>query len=69
MLALPHKGIQGEHTLKHIKGDINKVLLEDKSMQLVYKGLSLELIYVKDKTKEEHYHDFHDLTYNVKCPM
>ena len=41
MLALPHKGIQGEHTLKHIKGDINKVLPEDKSMQRVYTGIKL----------------------------
>ena len=38
LLALPHKNIQGEHMLKHIKHEINKVLPEDKNMQLVDTG-------------------------------
>ena len=36
LLVLPYKRTQGEHTLKHIKQEINKVLPEDKNMQLVY---------------------------------
>ena len=43
MLVPTHRGIQGEHTLKHIKREINKVLPEDQNMELVFKGLSLEL--------------------------
>ena len=67
MLVLPYKGIQGEHTLKHIKREINKALPEDKKMQLFYTGNKLETkSNVQDKTKKE-YHD--DLTYSVKCPM
>ena len=67
MLVLPHKGIQGEHTLKHINREINKVLPEDKNMQLVYTGTKLGTkLNVNDKTKKEHHHDF---TYSVKCPM
>ena len=34
MFVLPYKGIPDEHTLKHIKRDLNKVLPEDKNMQL-----------------------------------
>ena len=30
MLVFPFKGIQGEQTLKHIKGEINKVLPEER---------------------------------------
>ena len=67
MLVLPHKGIQGEHTLKHINREINKVLPEDKNMQLVYTGTKLGTKFkVNDKTKKDHHHDF---TYSVKCPM
>ena len=67
MLVLPYKGIQGEHTLKHIKREINKVLPEDKNMQLVYAGTKLGIKFnIKDKTKKEHHHN---LTYNVKCPV
>ena len=67
MLVLPYKGIPGERTLKHIKREINKVLPEDKNMQLVYTGTKLGTKFnVKDKTKKEHHHD---LTYSVKCPM
>ena len=67
MLVFPYKGIQGEHTLKNIKREINKVLSEDKNMQLVYKGTKLVTKFiVKDKTKKEHHHD---LTYSVKCLM
>ena len=36
LLVPPYKRIQGAHTLKHIKQEINKVLPEDKNMQLVY---------------------------------
>ena len=35
-LVVPDKGIQSEHTLKHIEPEIKKVLSEDKNMQLVY---------------------------------
>ena len=67
MLVLPYKGIQGKHTLKHIKRKINKILPEYKNMQLVYTGTKLGTKFnVKDKTKKEHHHD---LTYSVKCPM
>ena len=38
LLVLPYKGIQGEHTLEHIKREINKVLPEDKNMQLGIPG-------------------------------
>ena len=67
MPVLPYKGIQGEHMLKYIKHAINKVLSEDKNMQLVYAGTKLRTkFYIKDKTKKEHHHD---LTWSVKCPM
>ena len=67
LLVLPYKEIQGEHTLKHTKHKINKVLPEDKNMQLVYTGTMLGTKFnVKDKTKKEHHHD---LTYSVKYPM
>ena len=67
LLVLPYKGVQGEHTLKHIKHEINKVLPEDKNMQLVYTGTKLgTIVNIKDKTKKEHNHD---LAYSVKCPM
>ena len=67
LLVLSYKGIQGEHTRKHIKREINKVLPEDKNMQLVYTGTKLGTKFkVNDKTKKEHHHDF---TYSVKCPM
>ena len=41
LLVLPHKNIQGEHMLKHIKHEINKVLPEDKNMRLVDTGTKL----------------------------
>ena len=67
MLVLPYKEIQGEHTLKHIKREINKLLPEDKNMLLVYTGTKLgSKVNVKDKTKKKHHHDS---TYSVKCPM
>ena len=67
MLVHPHKGIQGENMLKHIKREINKVLPEDKSIQLVYTGTKLgKKFNVKVKIKKAHHHD---LTYSVKCPM
>ena len=45
----------------------NKVLREDKNMQLVYRGTELGTKFnVKDTTKKEHHQD---LTYSVKCPM
>ena len=34
MFVLLYKGIQGEHTLKHIKGEINKALPEDKNSHM-----------------------------------
>ena len=43
MLVPTHRGMQGEHKLKHIKREINKVLPEDQNIELVFKGLSLEL--------------------------
>ena len=53
MLLVPYKCIQGEHTLKHIKREINKVLAEDKNMQLVYKGTKLEIKFnINDKLKK-----------------
>ena len=53
--------------LKHIKFEINKVLPEDKNMQLVYTETKHGTKFnVKDKTKKEHHHN---LTYNVKCPL
>ena len=67
LLVLPYKEIQGEHTLKHIKREINKLLPEDKNMLLVYTGTKLgSKVNVKDKTKKKHHHDS---TYSVKCPM
>ena len=58
ILFLPYKEIQGEHTLKHIKRQINKVLPEDTSMQLVYTGAKLGTKFnVKNKTKKEHHRD------------
>ena len=63
MLVLPYKGIQGEHTLKHIKCKTNKDLPGDKNMQLVYTGTKLGIKFnVKDKTKKERHHD---LTFGV----
>ena len=50
---------------KHIKREINKVLPENKNMQLLYTGTRLGTKFnVKDKTMKEHHHD---LTYSVKC--
>ena len=67
MLVLPYKEIQGEHTLKHVKREINKVLPEDRNMQLVYTGTKLGTkLNVKDKKKKDHHHD---LTYSVKCSI
>ena len=41
------------HTLKHINREINKVLPEDKNMQLVYTGTKLGTKFsVKDKIKK-----------------
>ena len=46
---------------------MNKVVPEEKSMQLVYTGTKLATKFnVKDITKKEHHHD---LTYSVKCSM
>ena len=54
MLVLLYKGIQGEHTLKHIKREIKKVLPEEKNMQLVYTGTKLGTKFnVTSKTKKE----------------
>ena len=67
ILLLPCIGIQGEHTPKHIKRETNKVLPEDKKMQLLYTGAKLGTKFnVKHKTKKEHHHD---LTCSVKCRM
>ena len=67
LLVLQYKGIRGEHPLKHIKREINKVLPEEKNMPLAYTETKLGTKFnVKDKTKKEH-HD--GLTYSVKCPM
>ena len=67
LLVLPYKEIQGEHTLKHVKREINKVLPEDRNMQLVYTGTKLGTkLNVKDKKKKDHHHD---LTYSVKCSI
>ena len=42
---------EGEHTLKHFKCEISKVLPEDKNMQLVYAGTKLGTKFnVKGKT-------------------
>ena len=50
---------------KHIKSEINKVLPENRNMQLLYTGTRLGTKFkVKDKTMKEHHHD---LTYSVKC--
>ena len=58
MLVFPYKGIQGEHMLKHIKRAINKVLPEDKNMQLVYTETKLGTeFYIKYKTKKEYHHN------------
>ena len=66
MLVFPHKGIKGEYTLKHIKSEINKVLPEDKNMQLDYTWTMLGTkFHVKDKTKKEHHYY---LTYSAKRP-
>ena len=40
LLVLLYKGIQGEHMLKHIKCEINKVLPVDKNMQPLMKKLT-----------------------------
>ena len=49
---------------KHIKSEINKVLPENRNMQLLYTGTRLGTKFkVKDKTMKEHHHD---LTYSVK---
>ena len=67
ILVLRYKEIHGEHTLKHIKREINKVLPENKNMQLVYKETKLGTKFnVKVKTKKQHHHD---LTYSVKYPI
>ena len=67
MLVLLCKGIQGEHTLKNNKRKINKVLPENKNMELVYTGTKLGTKFnVKGKTKKEHHHD---LANSVKCPV
>ena len=63
MLVLPYKGIQGEHTLKHIKREVNKILPKDKNMQIVNTRTKLGTN-LKEKTKEEHHHD---LTYSGEC--
>ena len=53
--------------LKHVQREINKVLSEDKNMQLVYAGTKLGTKFnVKVTTKKEHHHD---LIYSVKCPI
>ena len=66
MLVFPHKGIKGEYTLKHIKSEINKVLPEDKNMQLDYTWTKLGTkFHVKDKTKKEHHYY---LIYSAKRP-
>ena len=41
MIVVPYNGIQGEHTFNSIKREINKVLPEDKNMQLVCVGASV----------------------------
>ena len=42
--------------LKHIKREINKVLPEDKNMQLVYTGTKFGTKFnVKDRTKKDHH--------------
>ena len=59
MLVLPYNEYHtGEHTLRHIKHELNKVLPEDKNMQLVYIGTKLGTKFnVKDKTKKKHHED------------
>ena len=53
--------------LKYIKREINKVLLEDKNMQLVYTGTKFSTKFnVKDKTKKDHHQD---LTYMMRCAI
>lgn len=50
---LPHTNVYKVNTLKHIKREINKVLPEDKNMQLVYKGTKLEIKFnINNKLKK-----------------
>ena len=58
MFVLPYEGIQREHTLKYIKRATNKVLPENRNMQLVYSRTKLGTKFnVKDNTKKERHHD------------
>ena len=59
----PIQSIQGKHTLKYIKCEINKVYPEDKNLQLAYTGSKFGIKFnVKCKSKKL-CHD--DLTYSV----
>ena len=53
ILVFPFKGNKGEYTLKNIKREINKILPDDKKIQLVYTETKLGTkINVNGKTKE-----------------